>query len=797
MKRKLLLAFIFSLLVSASIPSIKRVYAIQISETIYIKADGSIYPPNAPLTTRDGITYTLTSDISVNINTFGSPSIAIERDNIILDGNGHEIVGTGWWIRGIVLVNRKNVTIRNIKISRFRYGIYLKFSHNNTIINSTLSRTAGIFLHSSLNNVISNNIFSSNDEYSIYLELSPNNTITNNTFSDNTEDCIYMVFSPNNTIANNIFSNSRDGVYLSYSSNSNIVSNVFTDSGLFILDSYFNTVKNNTVNGKPLVYLENASDKTINDAGQVILVRCKRIRVEKLKISKTTIGIELLDSNDCIITSNVILGNRYGIKLDFSSNNLITNNLLSNNKYESIYLSSSSNNTIANNAILNNFGIGIISYYSTENVIINNIISMNHFGIEFDYSSKNVISNNVISRNLNGGIGLFNSSNNVITRSTISDNGNEGIHISSSNNNIITDNIILHNFHYGIFPGGSNNIIYHNDIISNPEQVRSCGYFNIWDNGYPSGGNYWSDYSDEDNKSGPNQDIYGSDGIWDHPYVMDSKNKDRYPSVKPYFPYKVNVLSPYLAAIGSGWYKEESSVRISIVPATIIDHENGTRHVFSGWYENNSMISIDPSFVITVNRSMNVVAHWNTEYEVKVSSIYGNTSGSGWYTKGSLIIVSVSPVIIYHNNGTRRVFKGWYEINNSLISANLSFSMIVDKPISIVAKWDTEYLVNVSSPYGRINGSGWYRPNVKVTVSLSPTSVEKDFFTNNVFEGWKIDEKTVSILPTYSFIIDKPVTIRASWRTEVKPFLIGLIIGLIIFAPAIILMAKKKHKPSL
>ena len=58
---------------------------------------------------------------------------------------------------------------------------------------------------------------------------------------------------------------------------------------------------------------------------------------------------------------------------------------------------------------------------------------------------------------------------------------------------------------------------------------------NTWDNGYPSGGNYWSDYTDVDQYSGPSQNITGSDGIWDHPYVIDENNKDNYPIV-PEFP---------------------------------------------------------------------------------------------------------------------------------------------------------------------------------------------------------------------------------------------------------------------
>jgi nitrous oxidase accessory protein NosD len=100
----------------------------------------------------------------------------------------------------------------------------------------------------------------------------------------------------------------------------------------------------------------------------------------------------------------------------------------------------------------------------------------------------------------------------------------------------------------GIYLYHSNdNSIYHNNFINNT--VHVCleeSYTNIWDDGYPSGGNYWSGYTDLDEKSGPNQDQPGSDGIWDHPYVIDEYNIDHYPFVNPTHnkPPSVTVLSP-------------------------------------------------------------------------------------------------------------------------------------------------------------------------------------------------------------------------------------------------------------
>ena len=64
--------------------------------------------------------------------------------------------------------------------------------------------------------------------------------------------------------------------------------------------------------------------------------------------------------------------------------------------------------------------------------------------------------------------------------------------------------------------------------------IYPTGYANVWDNGYPSGGNYWSDYAGEDLYSGPYQNETGSDGIGDMPYVIDESNTDNYPLMNPY-----------------------------------------------------------------------------------------------------------------------------------------------------------------------------------------------------------------------------------------------------------------------
>jgi hypothetical protein len=56
---------------------------------------------------------------------------------------------------------------------------------------------------------------------------------------------------------------------------------------------------------------------------------------------------------------------------------------------------------------------------------------------------------------------------------------------------------------------------------------------NRWDNGYPSGGNYWDTYEGTDNYTGSGQNETVSDGIGDIPHQITPANVDRYPLMQP------------------------------------------------------------------------------------------------------------------------------------------------------------------------------------------------------------------------------------------------------------------------
>jgi parallel beta-helix repeat protein len=185
-----------------------------------------------------------------------------------------------------------------------------------------------------------------------------------------------------------------------------------------------------------------------------------------------------------------------------------------------------SNNVIVSGFTIRNSGT---SYPHTNGV---------HIG-----SNSCVISNNVITNNNWAGILIDGFSNNIIINNTITNN-HKGIEIffgSPLGNNTISGNTIALNDWYGIYIVYSSlNKIYHNNFTDNRNQTYSTGSGNTWDNGYPSGGNYWSDYEDRY----PDAEEINGSGIWDTPYGIYSTTgveQDNYPVV-PEFPTWTSML---------------------------------------------------------------------------------------------------------------------------------------------------------------------------------------------------------------------------------------------------------------
>jgi parallel beta-helix repeat protein len=251
--------------------------------------------------------------------------------------------------------------------------------------------------------------------------------------------------------------------------------------------------------------------------------------------SNGDVGIYLRKSNNTRISNNVLWENYNAIDLWTSKYNDVIGNIVSSNVWSGIHLYADSNsNTLADNIVSANFHGIRLSLGSNANTLVNNtVLSDRDDGINLSEANSNVVINNTVTSAYRG-IYFRDSDNNTATGNYVWNN-EEGIALRFfSNGNTVTNNTVISNNQYGInLEGSNNNTIHHNNIINNSQQAYDDQDTNQWDDGYPSGGNYWNDYIGVDVMNGPNQDIPGSDGIGDTPYVIDADSEDRYPLVAP------------------------------------------------------------------------------------------------------------------------------------------------------------------------------------------------------------------------------------------------------------------------
>jgi len=184
--------------------------------------------------------------------------------------------------------------------------------------------------------------------------------------------------------------------------------------------------------------------------------------------------------------------------------------------------------TITNGAGYDCFAVG----YGTNNVTIANSTAIG-FNICLYLESNNctIIGNTFSGSGYNDNVRLRSASNNYFEGNNITNSGGSCVwmvYYPGLNNTFVKNYIVNSNgVAIGRNLGGGGATFYHNVIGGGIQAYYTPAC--TWDNGYPSGGNYWIGYVSQDKYSGPYQNITGSDGIGDTPYVIDADDIDYYP----------------------------------------------------------------------------------------------------------------------------------------------------------------------------------------------------------------------------------------------------------------------------
>ncbi|MEJ2242893.1 MAG: right-handed parallel beta-helix repeat-containing protein [Candidatus Bathyarchaeota archaeon] len=352
---------------------------------IYIRADGSI--EGTDKIQRDGNLYTFIDDIYSRIE--------IQRSNIILDGAGYSIiksekdfaivVGTSLEVPEPVGAN--GITIKNLQIIGFNYGITLG-GENNLVqkVNITDSQDYnGIAIWvSGSNHRIQECRITDNKGFGMLIHAT--DTLISDNYIANNGNFGIQFYDHNATFRNNIFDNNWGGPF-------QIPERSMENPGEPLAISSDNIDSSNTVDGKPIYYWVNESDKTVpSEAGYIYLDNCRNIEVNNLAINRNSTGrffhgstaINLIRTENSTILRCSLNGT--GIYISWSSQNII----VSNNQITSAGVHSwGSNIVIVENSISSINDIGISLGGSSNEVAWNNLTRCKTGPLETYYQSYN------------------------------------------------------------------------------------------------------------------------------------------------------------------------------------------------------------------------------------------------------------------------------------------------------------------------------------------------------------------------------------------------------------------------
>jgi parallel beta-helix repeat protein len=570
---------------------------------------GTITVPNDYLTIQEAINAAYPGDIiyikagTYNESIYVNKTISLVGENqktTIIDGSKSNAFSPVVYVFG---EDVKNVMIRNFTIrgSNSSWGIYVTLYSNAYIENNTITNNSGGILASfSNNNTFVNNTVINNKYEGILFDSSSGNIMENNIINGNTYNFGILGSCFNHTIDTSNLINGKPIRYLKNQSDLIINSSSFPEIGYLALINCTNiTVENlnltNNYNGILLANTKNSaltSNTFENNSRGIDITNSSDITIQGNDIiNNSWLGISLINSPNNTFKENHLMSNHFSFRIsgdslgdflqDIDTSNTVNSKVTSylinrtdlvinpstfgNTSYLALvncYNITSQNFSLENNEILvaftrnssiikNTITVGGISLTHSSFInLTDNTITNGESGISIHCSNNNTLAKNSIAQNTQG-ILLENSSNNSISGNDVR-NSYIGIDLAGSSNNTIIGNNITDNRDYGLtFRYSPYNEIFHNNFINNGflpkfQVVGSYSVGNKWDDDYPSGGNYWSDYNGTDRYSGTNpQSEIGSDGIGDTSYIGSFMVlfgvADRYPLMAPIVTFEAGV----------------------------------------------------------------------------------------------------------------------------------------------------------------------------------------------------------------------------------------------------------------
>jgi parallel beta-helix repeat protein len=379
-------------------------------------------------------TGTLTTDVY--------ETIQIDGSGITLEGNGHTVSGSGTGYGVYHHLYRAGVTIKNLNVQGFSYGMYLTGSGNNTLIgNTATSNEYGIYVIRGEGTLTGNT--ASNNEYGIYLRYPGGYTLRSNTMAGNSRNFHVYVESSASQFDNDIdTSNTVEGKPILYH---------FAPTNLVVenTDAYGTIYVTNGDN----VRLSNVVLAANNWAG-IHVWNTRNLTIEGVTSGNSHQGVYLRHISGCALTGNTTNSNYEGMHVRDSSELTVTGNTAKFNG-TGIWLQNCTNVTVTANSIEGNrrpgMGYGILVRPATSCTLTGNTVNSNDFGLVVSWGDDVTVTDNTANLNYGHGITAKYCTNGTVARNTTEGNGYYGIALQGSSGCAVTQNTSNANSRLGIY----------------------------------------------------------------------------------------------------------------------------------------------------------------------------------------------------------------------------------------------------------------------------------------------------------------------------------------------------------
>lgn len=291
--------------------------------------------------------YVLVADVT---DSRADTCIRIRSSDVVLDGSGHRLDGTGaFGTAGIVVRSPgdeplTNVTVRGVTVTDWDDGLrYIAVDGGRVVATTAADNRVGIELLNARRITLADSVARGNRLRGLaVMETSANNTLRNNTAASNAAYGIHLV---------------GPGVR-----NNTLVGNTATENefGLVLVGVHDNAVTGTTADGNRIagLWLSTATGNVLRDNA----------------VSNGFYGVFLSDrSTGNTVANNTADSNRVGIRLRSSDDNTVTANTVRSSRDTAVLLIASDDNRVVGNVGDGNER-GIVEIRSTGNVVANNSV---------------------------------------------------------------------------------------------------------------------------------------------------------------------------------------------------------------------------------------------------------------------------------------------------------------------------------------------------------------------------------------------------------------------------------------